>query len=295
MAGKLVTEILKYNRDKDCYINKRQLSEIFYYLIKYYEIEEYVKHLYFSNRSVPKNKAVTSDLLFADKSIIMYERTLELYKKVLAGNYTLDDYSYKKVFINEGIIQILIHELMHVLHMKYLYVIKDYNLEYEVLKSSYIYLFIGNIDNLPYLEEYYGTSVKKYFGPNYKEFMKQLKRFDKKYPSIYNYDPSEINAEYESFKEIIFINEYLNPNLNTDWKEMLYSQTKAHYVPSKKGVICPFEKYIKKKNRIFPLDRFDLHSLESEQLPLDTRLSYGLPITMVEYNEMKDHIMSLHS
>ena len=297
MSEKIVTNILENNHEKKRYLSRKQIATIFEYLISHYDISKYMKEIYFANIYYKKNPDTVAQYDLSTKSILMYEKGLNTYRKIIANDFTYEDKTYKKLFVNEAILQILIHELIHVRQIKYLFEKKDYDIEYEILRSSNTSYFIDNDFQLPYLEEYFGTSVKKYYGKDFRTLKKQVDKLDDMYnrsDSFYDNDPSEINAEYESFKEIIYLNEYINPALNEDWKDLLFLQTEAHYTCRKSRVICPFERFIRKRNRILTLDSFDFDKYDYFSLPLDKRLSYGLPISRIEYKEMEEYIKSIH-
>lgn len=297
MSEKIVTNILENNHEKKRYLSRKQIATIFEYLISHYDISKYMKEIYFANIYYKKNPDTVAQYDLSTKSILMYEKGLNTYRKIITNDFTYEDKTYKKLFVNEAILQILIHELIHVRQIKYLFEKKDYDIEYEILRSSNTSYFIDNDFQLPYLEEYFGTSVKKYYGKDFRTLKKQVDKLDDMYnrsDSFYDNDPSEINAEYESFKEIIYLNEYINPALNEDWKDLLFLQTEAHYTCRKSRVICPFERFIRKRNRILTLDSFDFDKYDYFSLPLDKRLSYGLPISRIEYKEMEEYIKSIH-
>ena len=296
MERNLVIEILEYNRDKDIFLTNDQIEELFLHLIEHYEVEEYVNNLSFVDEYPNHKLSVNAEYDFINKNISIFERNIKNTRRItLQGEYTLEDKTYKKVFANEVVLQILIHEIIHAMHIKLLFESKDYDLEFEILRSAYVDEFIRNPFKLAYLKDYYGTSIESYFGSEYYNFKKQLKTYDKRYFNVfYEIDPSELSAEYLSYKEIIYLNELLNPDLNKDWKDLLYLNTQAIYTPIEKRVISPFEKFITKRDNILTLDRFDTSRLKTEKLPYDTRLCYGLPISKKEFNDIEKHIMSLH-
>lgn len=310
MASNLLKEILEYDRDKNKFLTRSQLEEILFYLAEKYGIEEYVKTICFVKGSHYKNKDIVAAYEHPTKTVYIFESCIKVYRRVMSSEYTLEDKSLKKVFLNEAIIQVLMHELSHTSHLKYLYEQTDYDLKFEILRYSYFYEFVSNCLKLPYLKRYYGSSLKTHFGLNYDQLIRELKayyevyhryndeksskKYDKNKLPLQFIDPTEINAEYESFRQIIYLNEILNPELNKDWKELLFLKTQGLYIPTKSRVISPFEIFVKKRDSIITLDRFDITRLKEEELPLDMRLSFGLPISKKEFNGIEDHIMSLH-
>ena len=294
MCGKFVTETLLNNRKRDRFLNQRQIAEIFYYLVNEYGLKNYISVISFAEMHPSADQEVTAEYIIDEKRIMVYEKAMRKYRTIVANDYTLGDKSYKKLFINEAIIQILIHELIHVSQIKFLFGSEDYNYEYEIMRNSYIGNFIDNNLQLPYLEKYYGGRVKDYYQPHYREFKRQIARLVKVMPYLHEYDPAENNAEYEATKEIIYLNEYINPKLNEDWKDMLHTRTENLYRFHKGRIISPFEIYRNRVNKILTLDQLELDKDAIQKMSLDKRLSLGLPISKVEYREMKDYINSLH-
>ncbi len=291
MTKHLITDILVNSYNRNRYVSSAELVKLFYYLRDIYQLKNYTKTIAFAdNRILYASKDVSAQYIMEAKLVILFEKSLTKYRNMISSDYTLDDKRYKKTFVNEAIIQILIHELIHASQIKYLFESSKYDTKFEVLKSSYIADFIANDFNLEYLEKYYKSSIKNYYGRNYRNFKKQVSKFDDYSALLYEIDPTEINAEYESIKEIIHINDYLNPNLNIDWKDILFLKTEALYIPRKHSVISPFERFIKKRNEIIPLDKIDIESLDCMSLPLDKRLSLGLPINKTEYKELEEFI-----
>ena len=295
MSGKLVTDILEKNMKNNKILTYQQIEEIYYYLINHYKLEYYLTNILFVKGYLKSDIYVAAEYMFAQKIIKVYKKGLKKLSKVVSHEYTLRDKSYKSVFINEMIIKVLIHELMHTGHFKRLFESKNYDFEFEVLRSSYTSNFIYNKFDLPYLKDYYGTDIEEYYGKDYPLFQQQLNRFmEKLYDFYYYLDPAEINAEYEAIKEIIFINEYLNPDLNIIWKDMLFEMIRDKYIVQKNHVTCTFKNFIDKRNKILTLDKFEYTKDDVRSLSFDKRLSYGLPITKREYKSMEEHIMSLH-
>ena len=295
MSGRLITDTLEKNMKNNKILTYQQIEEIYYYLINHYKLEYYLTNILFTKGYSEDGKYTTAEYMYAQKIIKVYKKGLKMLSKVASYEYTLRDKCYKSVFINEMIIKVLIHELKHASHIKHLFESKNYDLEFEILKSTYLDEFVYNDFNLPYLKDYYGTDIEEYYGKDYPLFQQQLNRFmEKLYDFYYYLDPAEINAEYEAIKEIIFINEYLNPDLNIIWKDMLFEMIRDKYIVQKNHVTCTFENFIDKRNKILTLDKFEYTKEGVRSLSFDKRLSYGLPITKREYKSMKEHIMSLH-
>ena len=93
---------------------------------------------------------------------------------------------------------------------------------------------------------------------------------------------------------MIRISKYFDIELSYMWEGVLLSIIKPQYTPSTRRVISPYERFIKVRNRILTLDEINWRELDLFQLPLDKRLSYGLPITRIEYKEMEGYIRSIH-
>lgn len=294
MSNEPITNILVSNFSEDRPLTESQIQGIFYYLTDHYALKKYLEKICFKKGCSQVGKAASAEYIIPDRIVYIYRESMAQETRTRERDCTLREKRYRKVFINEVIIQILIHEIIHGKHIKTLFESDNYDLEYEVLRGAYYYNFISNVFKLPYLDRYYGTRIEEYYGNRLRKLKKQAVSLDGYLYGSWKDDPSEINAEYEWFKEIIYLNEYINPRLNKNWKTLLYSKTKERYTQKQDRIVSPFERYNKHRNKIVTLDRFYLKNYDIFNLPLDKRLSYGLPISITEYKEMEEYIMSLH-
>ena len=71
---------------------------------------------------------------------------------------------------------------------------------------------------------------------------------------------------------------------------MLFAHLKRIYKTKNGQIKCPAETYFIKRNAIVTLDKLYLSDFKSsiKRMPLDKRLSLGLPISKDEYNGLYD-------
>ena len=266
-------------------ISHKSLTEIFYMTTNNEELKKYIKFLVFTETCDFKG-TTTASYYIPEKIVFIYNEGINKYKKEMKKAVNLyggDLY----LFLNESIVEVLLHEIEHVKQMKYLSESTIYDTKYEILRASNPYNFNKNYLHMPYLERYYGGSLAEHFGSKYNKFKKQINKVDYKYEKLYDFDPSEINAEYQAMKSIIAINDCLpsSNRIRKAWLKLVTNFISNLYLDKKDELICPLKSYLKKRNKILTLDKVRMRDLNTN-LPLDERISFGMPIKGKEYDTL---------
>ena len=113
---------------------------------------------------------------------------------------------------------------------------------------------------------------------------------------LYALLPSELNAEINALKQTITIIEHLNVNEKYKYLNMYDLSIKlsqAHSYEKKfLGVKSPFDKFIKLRKKYLK-EPINYSKSDIKKYDLDTRLSYGFPITIFEYNQLNNEIKDI--
>ena len=175
------------------------------------------------------------------------------------------------VITNIDIIHAIIHEVMHAKQYKFLDESSDVLLKDLLIKS------------LPY-----ATYDKEDNKEAAMEFAKATQDM-----SLYELMPSELNAEINALRQTIQIIDHMSINSKYKYIELYQLNIDLLSIHSyqKKTfrVLSPVERFIKiRKKYIKDTEKIVLK--DNNKYDLDTRLSYGLPISIIEYNRLDNKI-----
>ena len=256
-----------YNKDLKT-LDKMGIDEVIKALITINHLENYIKTVNYVDLS---NQNANMSYSYFNKSINVSPNFIKGVNR--SSKKMLDFFKIKDdtITLNFDIVHSILHEIMHAKQYKLLDE-TDNRIIKEVLTKS--------LTGATYNES-----------SNKKRAIKFAKKTNKM--EIYQLMPSELNAEIEAMKQIRNIIEsikiedkykYINMyDLRIKLLEMNSYTKKFIFVSS------PVEKYIK-YIRIYMWDTIELDRKEVYKLDLDTRLSYGLPIKLFEYNNMENEI-----
>lgn len=289
-------ELLDTHKNSKRILDEGQLRRLLAFLAKEYDIEKY---------AVPSLLQIKSSAEYGEESEFKIDKkTIIIYKngmKRLKDKYVKDSkkYSFARmltlILLVETDISVLDHECHHAQQVKYLFENCSRGIEYELFRTSYMDSMIESRNYAAILDRYYGGSVQTRFGSKYGELVRQvgdhLIKIGKFCNNDYSLvDPAEINADYLTYKGMITFNKKYYRELSKFWADMLFAHLKRIYKIKNGQIKCPAETYFIKRNAIVTLDKLYLSDFNSsiKRMPLDKRLSLGLPISKYEYNGLYD-------
>jgi len=286
-----IYKIIEKNTNAVAGISPKYITEIFYILIEGWDLKRYVDFIIFVDKLPAKlGKGIYAFFYPENKYILVGKNGLEKYRNIFKKGSKARGKDLS-IYLNECSITLLLHELEHVKHIKYLVESPKYDIKYEILKLANFYYYVNIYKELygeEYLINYYGKSLEEYYGKKYKKFLKQVDELNKKDVKLYNCDPMELNADYLAYKNIYAINQ--NENLNKTWREIITNTIRNAYLDDEDCLIFPLGEYILKRNKILTLDKVRMKDFKYKKLSLDERVSLGLPITLKEYKNFDRYI-----
>ena len=257
----------RYNNELKT-LDKIGIDEVIKALITINGLDDYIKHV---NYVELKNDNANMAYSYFNKSINVSPNFIKgvnrSSKKMLDFFKIPDD----TITLNFDIVHSILHEIMHARQYKLLDETDNQTIK-EVLTKSLTGATYSEADN-----------------------KKRALKFANKTNDlkIYQLMPSELNAEIEAMKQIRNIiesikidNKYKYINMyDLRIKLLEMNSYSKHFV----FISSPVEKFIKYRRR-YMRDDIELNRKEIYKLDLDTRLSYGLPIKLFEYNNMENEI-----
>ena len=259
----------RYNKDRKL-LDKMGIDEVIKALISINGLEDYIKKI---NYIPLKNEKANMAYSYFNKSINISPDFISGIKRTPIEVLSYYKIESDTVTINLDIVHAILHEVNHANQYKFIDNTDNKLLKDILLKSlaGATYKEAGNKDN----------AIK------FAEKTNELK--------IYQLMPSELNAEIEALKQTRNIIDSLNVDKKYRYINMYDIQIKLLEMNSYKKnwifITSPVEQYVKYRRK-YMKDNIELNREEIFKLDLDIRLSYGLPITLFEYNNMKNEIKS---
>lgn len=257
----------RYNKDLRT-LDKMGIDEVIKALVTINELDDYVKHINYTNLS---NDDANMSYSYFKKTINVSPDFIKGVKK--SSKKMLDFFKIQDdtITLNFDIVLSIMHEIMHAKQYKLLDE-TDNKIIKEVLMKSLTGATYNEADN-----------------------KKRALKFAKKTNdiNIYQLMPSELNAEIEAMKQIRNVIESIKIDDKYKYINMYDLRIKLLEMNSytKKFIFIssPVEKFVKYRRR-YMKDDIEIDKREVYKLDLDTRLSYGLPIKLSEYNNMENEI-----
>ena len=257
----------RYNNDFKL-LDKMGIDEIIKALISIYKLDDYIKSVNYKELS---NENANMAYSYFNKSINVSPDFINGVKrsdKKMLSFFKIDDDTITRNF---DIVHAILHEIMHA---------KQYKLLDETDNKVIKEVLMKSLTGATYSES-----------SNKKRALKFAKKTNK--IQIYQLMPSELNAEIEAMKQIRNIIESIKIDDKYKYINMYDLRIKLlemnSYTKKFIFVSSPVEKFIKYR-RIYMWDTIEIDRKEIYKLDLDTRLSYGLPIKLFEYNNMVNEI-----
>ena len=283
-----IIDVIDNLYSKDKFLSSKSLSKIFYILKDYYLLDDYVNLLLFADEQTD-SKLISAGYDNIGKYIVVYKKNFNYLIKSLLFDSKLDDKT-TKVFINFVLIEIIIHEMIHVRQLKYLLESNKYDSKYELMRHCLIDDFVQNTWNKGYLKRYYGMDVKDYYGNKYDKYFNQIERFNNNYYNFYDYDPVEIQAEYIGRSEVFRISKFFKSDISSvisdNLNDMRIEFINSVYKINRFKIISPSEIFRFKYNNIITMDKIKKEEIYNSSLSLSNRVALGLPITYKEYSNV---------
>ncbi len=282
-----ITDIVDIFYNKEKILNAKGLAEIYNILCREYELEEYVKYILFPN-SRNNERGINAEYDNISKIIFFYKNNINSLIRYLLHKGK-KNIKVTRMFINYLLITMLIHELNHVKQLRYLVTSTNYDAKYEILRHCFIIDFVENVWNLDYLQKYYGMDIKDYYGDSYEMYYDQVMSSNKKYNRLYEYDPSEIQAEFLAREETVNIAKYFKSDISDLLFDILDLAKKrfliGNYEIKKNKIISPIEIYSKTFNKVVTMDKIKKEEIYTS-LDFYDRIQLGLPISRDEYDKI---------
>ena len=257
----------RYNKDLRL-LDKMGIDEIIKALISIYHLENYIEHINYKDLS---NSNATMSYSYLSKTINVspdFIKGIKRSPKKMLDFFKIPDDS---ITVNFDIVHAILHEVMHAQQYK-LIDETDNKIIKEVLMKSLTASTYNEADN-------------KKRALKYAEKTQDVK--------IYSLMPSELNAEIEAMKQIRNIIESIKIDNRYKYINMYDLKIKLLEMNSytKKFIFIssPLDKFIKYRRR-YMHDDINVDRKEIYKLDLNTRLSYGLPIKLQEFNDMENEI-----
>lgn len=257
----------RYNKDLRI-LDKMGIDEVIKALITINGLEDYIKHI---NYSIPANDSANMSYSYFKKTINVspdFIKGVKRSSKKMLDFFKIPD---DTITINFDIVHSILHEVMHA---------KQYKLLDETKEGIIKEVLIKSLTGATYNE-----------ADNKKRALKFAKKTNDM--NIYQLMPSELNAEIEAMKQIRNIIESIKIDDKYKYINMYDLRIKLLEMNSytKKFIFIssPVEKYVKYRRR-YMKDDINIDRKEIYKIDLDTRLSYGLPIKLSEYNNMENEI-----
>ena len=249
-------------------LDKQGIDEIIKSLIILNDLSYYIKDVKYTNSS---NGRANMSYSYFNKCINVtpdFIKGITKSSKELLDLYKLHD---DIIITNIDIIHAIIHEVMHAKQYKFLDESDDVLLK-DLLIKSLTYATYDKADNKD----------------EAMEFAKATQDM-----SIYQLMPSELNAEINALKQTIQIIDHMSINSKYKYIELyeLHIDLLSIHSYQKKmfKVLSPVEQFVKiRKKYIKDTEKIILKGIN--KYDLDTRLSYGLPISIIEYNTLDNKI-----
>ena len=276
-----IYRIIERNTRANKVISPKHITEVFYLVREKEDLRRYVNFLLFVDKFNVKEDS-TAMFSVQDKAIIVSKAALQTFRNEMVAGSKLKGLDLS-LFKDECSIFILLHELEHVKQVKYLVESTEYDKKYELLKMATLYNYIHDMRNLygdEYIINYYGATLENYYGKDYKKFIGQVAKLDKKFNLLYDFDPSEINADYNAIDTICSFNQ--NDKLRREWMKTFITYVRDYYSDSNGNLVSPLREYIKRRNKLVTLDEIRIEDYIDYSLPLEERLSFGMPIRKKE-------------
>ena len=276
-----IYHILEKNTKAGKFISPKHITEIFYLVREKEDLRRYVNFLMFVDKFNAKEDS-TAMFSIKDKTIIFSKEALHRFCKEMVAGSKLKGLDLS-LFRDESSIFILLHELEHVKQTKYLVESTEYDIKYELLKMATLYIYVYEMSTLygdDHIINYYGATLENYYGKDYKRFLRQVDKLDKKFNLLYDFDPAEINADFNAIDTICSFNQ--SDALRKEWMKTFITYVRDYYSDNRGNLVAPLKEYVKKRNKIVTLDKIELEDYEDYSLPLKLRFSFGMPIKKKE-------------
>ena len=172
-------------------------------------------------------------------------------------------------FFNFLVFMTILHEFRHAYHGQLCFDFKDTSLIAALCRVSYT----------------------TFAGALYQDFSKVTKNSSKTgkilYDKFYNYFPIERDAEMFSFGYMLQLwRDYLQDENIEDLNTLYYELMKTGYEFKKDKTTCPLNVFYKAIKSMNTFDNFDFSEYD-----INTRLSFGMPITKSEFIEERARIL----
>ncbi len=282
-----IYRILERNTKANKVISPKHLTEVFYLVVEKENLRRYVNFLMFVDKFNSKEDS-TAMFSVQDRTIIMNKQLMETFRKGMGDGSKFKGLDLS-LFLDECLVYLLLHELEHVKQTKYLVESTDHDYKYELLRMSNIYNYIHDMRTLygdEHITSYYGKPIEEYYGEDYKKFVGQVAALDRSFKRVYDFDPSEIEAEYRAIDAVCSFDQSVK--LKKEWIRIFTNYVEDYYTDKHNHLVFPLAEYIKRRNKILTLDKVRIEDFEDYSIPLESRLSFGMPIKKKEFYSIED-------
>lgn len=257
----------RYNKEHKL-LDQIGCDELIKSLIIYNELSDYIKDV----------KYIDSNDTNANMSYSYFTRTIKITPSFIKGvkkssKKLLDMFNIHDEIVstNLDILHALLHEVMHAKQYKLLDNSNDEFIKTILIKSLSAASYEESEDKEKALEFAKASTDMK----------------------IYALMPSELNAEIEAFKQTKEIVNHLYLDGKYKYLNMFDLNIKLLEIRSYEKrlfkIVSPVEKFIKLRNKYLK-DKIEIDRKTIMKYDLDTRLSYGLPLTKWEYSTLTNNI-----
>ena len=243
-------------------------DELIKSLIIYNELNDYVKDVTYENS---KDYKTNMSYSYFNKRINITKDFIQGIKptpKQLLDLFKVHD---EIIIRNLDIVHALIHEIIHAKQYKLIDNTADEFIKNILRKSLTAYSYLDEEDKESALK--YAEAVKS--------------------TNLYHLLPSELNAEILAIKQTIEIINHVSINGKYKYINMYEFLLKLTQIKSyeKKTftVKSPFDKFIKTRKKYLK-EPIKYSSNDIKKYNIEERLSYGLPISIFEYNQLNNEI-----